>query len=170
MGQEKIIESLEATIAECIESIKENNPEASVDDISFGITEYLEDILSNPDEVALGISLPNERVLRLASRKNMFMAARSKCKSRRRTSDQSRRELIQDLERVHDLLADEGKSQDANTVARNIGLLDDANVKQREALMLIDTHLNKMIKEDESDDEEDRDIKRYFEELGDTDA
>lgn len=133
---------------EIIAIIREAYPDASDEEIKNAIIEYIASDLPN---IISKLSLPPRNKLKLRSRKEGFLIARTRAKSKKRSDIYSTTKLIETLENARDTKQNEGYYETAKTITGHIHEIESTHSKMKSILMLVDADLSSGLDDYEAD-------------------
>ena len=149
-------------LKEVISIIKEEYPGSSKDEIKEAIIDYVE---SNLAEIAAKIKLPSSKKLEISTRKDRYLAARSGVKLHKLQENQSKTELIRELEKIQDDFSSRGMRTDADRFTNYIQSIEEASITKKQTLMYADSDLTELIMQEETVEESDDRTTRKLKEL-----
>jgi hypothetical protein len=149
-------------LKEVISIIKEEYPDSSKDEIKEAIIDYIE---SNLPGIVAEIKLPSSKKLERSTRKDRYRAARSGAKLHRLQENQSKTELIRELEKIQDDFSSRGMRKDADRFTNHIKSIEEASITKKQTLMYADSDLTELIMQEETVEESDDRTTRKLKEL-----
>jgi len=149
-------------LKEVISIIKEEYPGSSKDEIKEAIIDY---IVSNLPGIVAEIKLPSSKKLERSTRKDRYRAARSGVKLHRLQENQSKTELIRELETIQDDFSSRGMKSNADRFTTYIKDIEDGSITKKQTLMYVDSDLTELIMQEETVEESDDRTTRKLKEL-----
>ena len=149
-------------LKEVISIIKEEYSGSSKDEIKEAIIDYVE---SNLAEIVAKIKLPSSKKLEISTRKDSYLSARSGVKLHRLQENQSKTELIRELEKIQDDFSSRGMRNDADRFTNHITSIEEASITKKQTLMYVDSDLTELIMQEETVEESDDRTTRKLKEL-----
>ena len=135
MAKERKKEDLLNAISEAIPSIKESIPQATDDEISDAIMDYISSLVSNPKELISKLTLPTKKELPLYSRSAYLKAERSRLKFKKMEETKYRLELVSTLA---------GMTDEARTFSDHITKFESCCIEKEATLMRIDSDFSRL--------------------------